>query len=372
VADRTSDVIVIGAGVAGCGVAWRLAARGVRVLIVERSDPGRGATWAAAGMLTPLGETGTDGPFLALAEEALVRWPSFAEELIASDAGDPGFVRSGRMQVANDAATADRLRRLVASPAGKRARAVWLAPAAARAIEPCLSAELTGAAIFPGDASADPRALGDALRLAALGAGARMRSGDVAAVRLDEHGVTGVVLRDGTAIAARRVIIAAGAWAAQLAGLPTPLPVRPLRGEMFALNAPDMGIQHIIWGEGCYVVPRPNGRILVGATVDDVGFAPGPTPAGIASLTRAVERICTRLAAHPLTEVWAGFRPGTPDGLPIIGGDPRAPGLFYVAGLFRNGILLAPAVADEVAALVADDTPRIDLSPFSPVRPTLA
>ncbi len=369
--DRRPDVIVIGAGVAGCGVAWRLAQRGVRVLMLERDEPGRGASWAAAGMLTPVGETSHDDAFAALGEEALRRWEGFASELAAVGAGTVGLRRSGRMQVATNAAAADRLRRLASSPGGKRAQAVWLDPAAARAIEPVLTSDIAGAVIFPGDASADPRALAHALARAAVDAGAFLRIAEVVAIRRDPEGACGVQLRDGTVISARRIVLAAGAWAAQLEGLPAPLPVRPIRGEMFALRASGFELQHIVWGEGCYVVPRPDGRVLVGATVDDVGFAPGPTPAGIAALAHAAERMCPRLAAQAIIEAWAGYRPGTPDALPILGADPRLPGFFHASGLYRNGILLAPVIADEIAAAVSGETPRVALDAFTATRPAL-
>lgn len=369
--DRRPDVIVVGAGVAGCGIAWRLAQRGLRVLILERDEPGRGASWAAAGMLTPVGETSHDDAFAALGEEALRRWESFAQELTAIGAGTVGLRRSGRMQIATNAAAAERLRRLASSPAGKRAQAVWLDPAAARSLEPALTSDIVGAVIFPGDASADPRALAQTLAHAAVDAGAFLRKAEVKSIRRDADGVCGVQLRDGSVVSARCIVLAAGAWASQVDGLPTPLPVRPIRGEMFAVRVTGFEVQHIVWGEGCYVVPRSDGRVLVGATVDDVGFAPGPTPAGLAALSHAAERILPKLSTQQVLEAWAGYRPGTPDALPILGPDERLPGLFHASGLYRNGILLAPLVADEVAAAVSRQDAAFDLSPFRPTRAAL-
>lgn len=364
------DVIVIGAGVAGCGVAWRLAQRGQRVLILERDEPGRGASWAAAGMLAPVGETTHDDAFARMGEEALRRWDGFAEELATLNAGT-GLRRSGRMQVATNAAAAERLRRLASSPAGKRAQAVWLDPAATRSLEPALTTDIVGAAIFPRDASADPRSLSQALAHAAIDAGAFLRIAQVSGIRRDATGVCGVQLRDGSVISARRIVVAAGAWASHIEGLPAALPVRPIRGEMFALRVTGFEVQHIIWGDGCYVVPRGDGRVLVGATVDDVGFAPGPTPAGLAALSHAAERLFPRLSGQQIVEAWAGFRPGTPDTLPILGADERLPGLFHASGLHRNGILLAPVIADEIAAAVSGETSAFDFAPFAPTRPGL-
>ena len=366
--DRRPDVIVIGGGVAGCGIAWRLAQRGLRVLILERDEPGRGATWAAAGMLTPVGETSHDDAFAAIGEEALRRWAGFADELSAAGAGTVGLRRSGRMQIATNTAAAERLRRLASSPAGKRAQAVWLDPAAARSLEPALSSDIVGAVIFPADASADPRALVQTLTHAAVDAGAFLRIAEVQSIRRDAEGACGVQLRDGSVISSRRIVVAAGAWAAHIGGLPSPLPVRPIRGEMFAVRVTGFEVQHIVWGEGCYVVPRTDGRVLVGATVDDVGFSPGPTPAGLAALSHAAERLCPRLSTQAILEAWAGYRPGTPDGLPILGADPRMPGLFHASGLYRNGILLAPVIADEIARAVAGEDMTIDIASFGPSR----
>ena len=370
--DRRPDVIVIGAGVAGCGIAWRLSQRGLRVLILERDEPGRGASWAAAGMLTPVGETSHDDAFAVLGEEALRRWDAFAQELAAAGAGAVGLRRTGRIQIATNPAAAERLRRLASSPGGKRAQAVWLDPAAARSLEPALTSDIVGAVIFPGDASADPRALGQALAHAAVDAGAFLRKAEVLSIRRDAEGACGVQLRDGSVLSARRIVLAAGAWAAQVTGLPAPLPVRPIRGEMFALRVSGFGVRHIVWGDGCYVVPRSDDRVLIGATVDDVGFAPGPTPSGLAALSHAAERILPKLSSQQVLEAWAGYRPGTPDALPILGPDERLPGFFHASGLYRNGILLAPVVADEIAAAVAGEEGSVDLTPFSPKRAALA
>jgi len=370
-AEQRPDVIVIGAGVAGCGVAWRLAQRGQRVLIIERDEPGRGASWAAAGMLAPVGETSHDDAFAAMGEEALRRWDGFAQELTTLRAGTVGLRRSGRMQIATNAAAAERLRRLASSPAGKRAQSVWLDPAATRSLEPALTSDIVGAAIFPGDASAEPRAVAQALAHAAVDTGAFLRIAHVSAIRRDEQGACGVQLRDGSVISSRRIVVAAGAWASQIEGMPAALPVRPIRGEMFAVRITGFDVQHIIWGEGCYVVPRGDGRVLVGATMDDVGFAPGPTPAGMAALSHAAERLIPRLSGQQIVETWAGFRPGTPDALPILGADERLPGLFHASGLYRNGILLAPVIADEVAAAVSGEIGAFDFAPFAPTRPGL-
>lgn len=370
--EHAAGAIVIGAGVAGAGVAWRLAQRGMKVVVVEHMEPTHAATWAAAGMLTPLAEAGHDEAFLRLSERALSLWPAFAAELSASGSGDPGFTASGRLQLAPDEEAAAPLRALVASDHGRRAGALWMDAGQAARLEPELHAGLVGAALFPGDASADPRRLGNALRTAATQAGATFVRGRVTSVEHDVRGVSGVRLHNESVLATRIVVVAAGAWAAEVQGLPAPLPVRPMRGEMYAVHARVGLLRHIVWSPGCYLVPRPDGRILVGATMEDVGFAPGPTTAGIASLRRAAAAACPVMATLPSVEEWAGFRPATPDAMPILGRDSRMPGLVHASGLFRNGILLAPVVADAVAAEASGDAAAIDLAPFAPMRPGLS
>jgi len=166
-------------------------------------------------------------------------------------------------------------------------------------------------------------------------------------------------------------VLAAGAWSGRLTGLPGPLPVGPARGQMLAVAGP---AEPTAWSGGptitsdrVYIVPRGR-RILIGATVEDVGFAPGPTPVGLTSLVEAATALAPALAHMPIQEVWAGFRPRTPDGLPVLGADPDVPGLFYATGHFRNGILLAPITAAIMADLLAGARPAVDIAPFDPAR----
>jgi glycine oxidase len=227
------------------------------------------------------------------------------------------------------------------------------------------------------DHRVDNRRLGAALWAAAAKAGVRFHLG-TAAVEIRTDGgatarVTGVRLEDGTSLTTDRVVVAAGAWSGQLRGLPRALPVRPVRGQMFAVRitgVPDPyapikpALHRTIMTEDCYIVPREGGTVVVGATVEEVGFAAGPTPRGIAGLLAAAARAVPALADLPLVETWAGFRPGTPDGLPILGADPDVAGLYYATGHYRNGILLTPATALLLADELSGRAPALPLDRF--------
>lgn len=377
--ERSADVLVIGGGAIGCAVAWELARRGVACAVVERGTPGQAATWAAAGMLSPLGEASEDARFRALATLGLDRYPAFAEALRAETGIDVEYRASGKLHLAFGRADTEHLETLAAR--GEEEGAERLSPAQARSLEPLVSPDIEAAVLVRRDHRVDNRRLGAALWAAAAQAGVRFRLGSPA-VELKAAGgatarVTGVVLEDGTTLTAERVVVAAGAWSGNLRGLPRPLPVRPVRGQMFAVRitgVPDPyapvkpALRRTIMTEGCYIVPREGGTVVVGATVEDVGFAPGPTPRGIAGLLVAATRAVPALADLPLVETWAGFRPGTPDGLPILGPDPDVVGLYYATGHYRNGILLTPATALLVADELTGPRPALPLEGFGVER----
>jgi glycine oxidase len=171
-------------------------------------------------------------------------------------------------------------------------------------------------------------------------------------------------------------VLAAGAWSGQIEGLPRALPLRPVKGQMFAVDGRGRSaarptepmLNRVVFSRHCYIIPRDDGRLLVGATMEDVGFRKGPTPRGIAGLMAAASVLIPLIEDLPLVETWAGFRPATPDHMPIIGSDPDLPGLIYATGHFRNGILLAPITAACVAALVKGSTPPLPLEAFGVER----
>jgi glycine oxidase len=365
---RASDVLIIGGGAIGCAIARALAARGAAVLVVERNQPGSGATHAAGGMLSPIAEAGRPGPFLELALRSFDAFPAFAQAVREESGVDPEYRRGGKLRVALDAEEAVRLTEAHAWRAAAGLGVSLLDGTAARALEPGLSADIVAGLAIDADHQVNSRTLSRGLWVAAERAGARFRLG-VAVERLlvDRGAVRGVRLADGGQLAADVVVCAAGAWSSELKGLPRALPVRPVFGEIVALGADWHGTR-VLASEACYMIPRPGGRLLVGATMENAGFRAQPTAGGVALLLAAALRVVPGLGLATLEEAWSGLRPGTPDGLPILGPDPAVRGLYYATGHFRNGILLTPVTAELTAALVAGDAPPLDPAPFSATR----
>jgi glycine oxidase len=227
-----------------------------------------------------------------------------------------------------------------------------------------------GALYLPDDHQVDPLPL-MAAAIDALGrAGIRVQTGSaVTAIESAGDRVCGVrTTARAAGTSAPWVVLAAGAWSAGIAGLPRPLAVRPIKGQMVAVRPREMPIRHVVGGGGAYCVPRDDGRIVVGATVEDEGFDERVDPASTDALVGAVSAAVPALRDAPVESRWTGLRPGTADDLPILGEDPELPGLLYATGHYRNGILLAPLTADIVTAVVRGDDPPVDMGPFSAVR----
>ncbi|NJD08916.1 MAG: glycine oxidase ThiO [Gemmatimonadetes bacterium] len=367
------DVAIIGAGVIGTSLAHELARRGAGVLVVERDSPGRRATWAAAGMLSPFGEAATDGRLVELAEESLDRYAGFVHALREQTGIDVEYRTNGKLHVAYTAAEAENLRRLAAGPFAARLQANLVAPEAARELEPELAEGIECALLVGRDHRVNNRLLAQALAAAAARAGAVIRTGTpTAGIAAAGGRVTGVRLSSGQVLPARQVVIAAGSWSGDIEGIPQALPIFPVKGQMLAIDgraringrSGRTPISRVVHGRGAHLIPREDGRILVGSTVEEVGFRTGPTPRGVRWLIESATALVPTLADLPLVETWAGFRPGTPDQLPIIGPDPDLEGLCYASGHLRSGILLAPVTAQTLADLLLEGTRHELLMPF--------
>ncbi len=369
----TTDIVVIGAGIHGCATALRLAQAGARVTVLERSVPGAEASSAAGGILSPGVEAQHGGPLLALAQDSMRRWPRFVAELETSTGVDLAWRAHGTLRIvfspAEAAAWHADLPRLVALGVA----AEWLDGPELRALEPDLAASVEGGYLFRGEASLDPKPLLRALALAAAGAGARFVTGQVQRIVLERGRVVGVD-HDSGRIAAGAVLLAAGAWSTLVEGSGLPAgAVRPVRGQMVILDShlagealPSM-LSRVVFSPKGYLVPRPDGRVLCGSTMEEAGFEKVVTADGVMQILAMAVETAPRLAAAPYVESWANFRPATADGLPVLG--PGAvPGLFHSTGHHRHGILLAPASADLVAASLLGQPPTIDLTPYSAAR----
>lgn len=369
---QAHDLAVLGAGVAGLAVAWRAAERGMRVAVIERDAVGAGATSSAAGMLAPTTEADAREPeLLRLGLRAAGAWPEFAAELERASGMDPGYLRCGTLVVARDADEAEALERERELRERLGLGVERLLPSAARALEPALAPALRLGLDVPGDHAVDPRALAQAQAAAATRRGAELRTGRAARSVVVEHGaVAGVELDGGELLRAPRVVVALGAWSGSVPGLPgeAQVPVRPVKGQWARLRDPAGPglLRRIVRMAGAYLVPRGDGRYVLGASMEERGFDRSVTAGVLFELLRDAAELVPGTAELVIEELGAGLRPGTPDNLPILG--PGAvEGLHWATGHHRNGILLAPLTGDLVAAPLAGE-PSDDLAALSPDR----
>jgi len=375
------SVAIIGAGVVGLGIAWRLAARGVAVNVFDRGAAGSGATHAAAGMLAACTEAEPgEEALVALGRDSQTRWPAFADELRQASGIDVELRREGTLVIALTADDQARLFHHLEFQQKLNLPLQWISAAETRRREPHLAGKLAGAVFAPQDHQVDNRKLALALRIAAQTAGAAINEHmPVAAISSHGRRVDGVVLADGRKHAADAVVLAAGAWsrgiAASIAELaPQALPpVRPIKGQMLALRMDPAAplVTHVIWGPGIYLVPRLDGRLIIGATVEEKGFDSTLTAGGLLTLLEAAWRAVPAIEELAIDEMWVGHRPGSRDDAPILGPAPLD-GLIYATGHHRNGILLAPLTADTIARLVLDGTLDTAIRPFGIERFTPA
>lgn len=350
-----ADVAVVGGGLIGLSIAWRLAQTGHAVVVVERETIGSGASLAATGMLAPAAEhePGSD-PLLPLALESLRRWPGFRDDLQAASGLGIDYREDGTLVLAVGRDEVERLRFRHDLQRRSGVAAEWIAGTEVRRREPALRPSVTAGVFCPLDHQVDPRLVMAALVRACRGAGVALVEGS-AVTGLDRKGGRVVGLRTATgALAADTVILATGAWSGEGGLLPEhlALPVRPLKGQSLALRttARTGTLSHMVWTEQVHMAPKGDGHLVVGATVEDCGFRPGVTAGGLYALLEGARRVLPGIEEMAVEAVWSGFRPTSDDDAPILG--TLAPGLVAATGHHRNGYLLAPVTADAIAALV--------------------
>ena len=344
---KSWDVIIIGGGIIGLSLSIALRKRGVNVLVVEREEPGREASHAAGGMLVD-SLVETPAALQALATASARLYPEFAHAIeiesgMKVDLRDQGTILLGHEHLPSTAF-----------------------PVPVAELEPAISEAAAGDAVYLKERSVDPRALSAAAWKAAKHRGVDFSSGDeVLAVKV-ENGHSAGVTTARTVFRAAKVVNCAGAWSGQIA--PHKFPTCPVKGQMLCLAMSSRTLlQHVIRTPDVYLIPRSDGRLLVGATVEEAGFDRRTDPATILRLHRAALAVVPKLRDAKILEDWAGLRPGTPDALPILG--PTAtPGYYVATGHFRDGILLAPITAQVMTAVIEDRTPEHDLTAFDPAR----
>lgn len=366
---RGADVIIIGGGIIGVACAYALTRAGVRrVVLIERGELGRQASRAAAGMLAPQAEAEGPGPFLDLCLAARDRYRTLAGEARDATGEDIEYCNWGLLYLVDPAVQeAARGRAAWQRAAGLRVEEV--SGQSLRSLEPCLNPEIGGALFFSDEAHVRPCAVVRALTAGARAGGAQIFE-QVEAVDfiLSEDRLRGVKTKEET-ILSDTIVACAGAWTGRLLDLlGHKLPTEPVRGQIVRARFERPPLTHLVWGPLGYLVPRLNGEVLVGATVERAGFNSTPTLEGVAGLCEAAKTMAPGLMAGPFDKAWAGLRPRLPDGLPAIGRFTDIPNLYVAAGHYRNGILLGPLTGELIAGLVMGKEPPFSLDPFSPDR----
>ena len=366
-----SDVVVAGGGLIGLAVAWRAALAGCRVTVVD-DQPGSGASRAAAGMLAPVTEaTYGEERLLGLARASLERYPSFVAELEQASGLPVGLRTAGTLLVGFDGDDLTAVAELHAFQRELGLDAERLTPRQCRAREPGLSPRLRGGLLVPGDHSVEPRSLHAALLVAAERAGVRLVRSRVARLLVEQGAATGVALEDGETLTAGAVVLALGADSARLPGVPPgAVPVRPVKGQILRLRGAALlsgTVRALVRGRQVYLVPYGQDRIVVGATVEELGFDRRVTAGAVLDLLRDATEVLPGLTELELVETLARFRPGTPDNAPLLGPS-SLPGLLLATGHHRNGVLLTPVTADAlVAQLTTGALPEV-ARPFTADR----
>jgi glycine oxidase len=369
--DSPVDVAIVGGGVIGLAVAWRARAKGLSVTVLDRGELGRGTSHVAAGMLAPVAEVefGDAGQAaLELGLRSAELWPGFAAELERCSGTEVGLRRTGTLVLARDEDEARELERQIAFRESLGLRTTRLRGSDARALEPSLAPTVRLALEAADDHSVDPRLVLAALRRACEARGVRLREhAPVARIECDGEGgdgegtrVTGVELEGGELLASRQVVIAAGPWSGGLEGLPARarVPVRPVKGQLLRLRDPAGPglLERVVRFEDGYLVPRADGRYVLGATVEERGFERHATAGGVYELLRDAHELVPGVSELQIEELCVGLRPGTPDNLPVLGPG-VIDGLTWATGHYRNGILLAPLTAELVAGALAGESP---------------
>jgi glycine oxidase len=365
----SKDVVVVGGGIVGCSIAFELARAGVQVCVLERGGFGEEASAAAAGMLSGQHGVTTFGARYELHREARELHATLATELRELTGLDVSFCRWGILEVLftqGEVRAADRCYQ-VQSQAGLRVER--LGRDETLALEPALTPNIQGAIYYPDEAHVHNGRLTIALAEAARRAGAELRSGEPAVSPLRQGDRIVGVRTPSDTVHAGTVILANGAWSGDLGRqLGLTLPVKPMRGQMLALRTVPRAVHHVIYGGHMYVVPRPDGETLIGATVEDVGYRKEVTLEGLEELLQAGRRVTPGIMQAPLARTWAGLRPGSPDGLPLVGPVDEVPGLQLAVGHYRNGILLGPITGVLLKQLLVDGVRSRHLDLVRPER----
>lgn len=373
---KNFDAVIVGGGVIGAAIAFELAGEKLRVLVVDRQEPGRETSWAAAGMLSPGPDSPEAVPMVPLAKESLQLYPEFVAGVEEASGRTADFTRQGSFEMFAGADAENERDRMIEVYRELGLAIETISVEAARGLEPELGAAASAVAWLPDEATVDPRLLTEAVLVAAERRGAEMRGGCAVESLLCERGAcTGVIAASGEKIEGEHVVIAAGTFCGTIKdcvsgnerNLARYAPVRPVRGQLVALRSASVKLKRVLRSSRGYLVPRRDGRIIAGSTLENAGFVKDVTPEGIRKILQGAQELAPALAGAEIVEQWAGLRPDSPDHLPIIG-PTEMKGLLIATGHYRNGILLAPVTAKIVRDWIISGKANFAAERFSPLR----
>jgi glycine oxidase len=367
--ESTPDIVVIGAGIVGCAVAYELARRGASVQVLDDRPVGMGATQASAGVLAPYIEARHGGPLLAFGVRSLELYDKFVARVTLVSGMPVGYRRTGTMDVALNSDAMNRLQGAASALAGTGVAADLLDASAVRREEPNVSTEAVGGLLIASHGFVAASELTRALAAASRRHGAQILEQN-RVKRISRSGRDLAVETERGSLIANGVVMAAGSWSGgiEIEGVTAPVPVRPVRGQLLQLAWDGPPLKRVLWGDRCYVVPWDDGTLLVGATVEEAGFDERTTVAGIRELIDAACGLVPHARTAAMTITRAGLRPATPDDMPLIGPSSVLPNLMYATGHYRNGVLLTPLTAQLVADAMLENTIDPMMTLTSPQR----
>jgi glycine oxidase len=361
------DAAIAGGGVIGGAIALELSRAGMRVGVFDRQQPGQEASWASAGILSPAPESPGTIAMVPLGKKSLSLYPEFVARVEEISGQSTGFRATGTLEALFSGDTKAELSTIIALHHGLGLKAEPLRAEDACELEPALSEDVEAAVLRPEECSVDNRALTNAVLQGALRSGAEIfPDTSVRGIWREGNRCAGLILQN-EKVEAKWTIVAAGCFSAAIEGVAGYAPVRPAKGQMVSLRADEVQIRRVLWSEHIYLVPRNDGRILAGATVEYLGFDKRPTAGGIEKILSAAIELAPGLANARIEETWAGLRPDSPDHLPILG-PTNLDGLLMATGHFRSGILLTPVTARLIREWITEQQVSVDWERFSPLR----
>jgi len=364
---KNYDAVVAGGGVIGASIALELAEAGLKVGLYDAREPGREASWASGGMISPAPENPGMIPFMPMSLASVALYPEFIRKTEGLTGKDIGYRQNGALDLLLDGDIQEEVSTVIALQHGVGLRAEALNAETARQMEPAIAEEVQAAIFRPDEASLDTRALADAVLEAARHKGVQIFGGNGAkALWKEGKSCRGLILEKGQA-EAKWTIVAAGCFSARIEGAAVYAPVFPAKGQMIAMRCESVELRHILWLEHKYLVPRSDGRIIAGSTIERTGFDHDVTAGGVHLILQEAMKMVPGLEQARIEETWAGLRPDSPDHLPIIG-PTDVEGLLIATGHFRSGILLAPVTARLIREWITSQCVSVDWERVSPMR----